>query len=86
MHLHLMTRYRNQCALQMYIIAYLLKLELDGGLQLLDLADHVVTVGDHGGELTGLVQTGSQNTRNLEMTRFLIDHLFLLLFFVYMNE
>ena len=44
---------------------YLLKLELDGGLELLDLTDHVVSVGDHRREFTGFVQTGTQNTRNL---------------------
>jgi len=43
----------------------LLELELDGSLQLLDLGHHVVTVGDHGGEFTGLVQTGTQDTRDL---------------------
>ena len=44
---------------------YLLQLELDGGSQLLDFAHHIITVGDHGREFSGLVQTGSQNTRNL---------------------
>jgi len=43
----------------------LLQLEFDGSLQLLDLGHHVVTVGDHGGEFTGLVQTRTQDTRDL---------------------
>jgi len=43
----------------------LLELKLDGGLQLLDLGDHVVAVSDHRWEFTGFVQTRSQNTRNL---------------------
>ena len=51
-------QFHNACA-------YLLQLELDGSLQLLDLGDHVVTVSDHGRELTGFVQTGAQDTGNL---------------------
>ena len=47
--------------------AYLLQLELDSGLQLLDLGHHVITMGEHSGELSGLVQTRSQNTGNLVM-------------------
>jgi len=43
----------------------LLELKLDGGLQLLDLGDHVVAVSDHRWEFTGFVQARSQNTGNL---------------------
>lgn len=43
----------------------LLELELDGGLDLGDLAAQVVGVGDGGGELAGLGQTGTQETGNL---------------------
>jgi len=44
---------------------HLLKLELDGTLQLLHLADHIVRVSDHRWKLAGFVQSGSQNTGNL---------------------
>jgi len=44
---------------------HLLKLELDGSLQLLHLADHIVRVSDHRRKLAGFVQSGSQNTGNL---------------------
>jgi len=43
----------------------LLHLELDGGGQVEDLSLHVVVVGQEGGELASLVQTGSQQTRDL---------------------
>jgi len=43
----------------------LLKLELDVGLQFVGLLLEVVVVGDEGRELTGLVETGTQQTRNL---------------------
>jgi len=43
----------------------LLELKLDGGFQLLDLGDHVVSVSDHRREFTGLVQPGTQDTRDL---------------------
>lgn len=43
----------------------LLQLELDGALHLGNLLIQVVRVGDGGGELAGLVQTGSEKTGNL---------------------
>jgi len=43
----------------------LLELKLDGGFQFLDLSDHVVSVSDHRREFTGLVQPGTQDTRDL---------------------
>jgi len=43
----------------------LLKLELDVGLQLVALLLDVVVMGDQGRELTGLVETGTQQTGNL---------------------
>ena len=43
----------------------LLHLELDGGLDVIDLANHVVGVGQHGGELTSLVETGAEKTWDL---------------------
>jgi hypothetical protein len=43
----------------------LLELELDGGLDLVDLASQVVVVGDRGGELAGLGETGTEETRDL---------------------
>jgi hypothetical protein len=43
----------------------LFKLEFDGGLGFFDLDGHVIRVRNGGGELTGLVQTGTQETRNL---------------------
>lgn len=43
----------------------LLHLELDGGLHLIDLGVHRFAVGQQTGELTGLVQTGTQETGNL---------------------
>ena len=48
----------------------LLHLELDGGLDVVHLTDHVVLVSQHGGKLTRLVQTGSQETGNLLDERF----------------
>merc|ERR1711894_573502 len=44
---------------------HLLHLELDGGLDLIDLRGHGLSVGEDGGEFTSLVQTGSQDTGNL---------------------
>ena len=38
----------------------LLHLELDGGLQVVDLGLHVVGVGDHGGELASFVEARAQ--------------------------
>lgn len=43
----------------------LLKLELDGALDLGDLLAEVVRVGDGGGELTGLGETGAEQTGDL---------------------
>jgi hypothetical protein len=43
----------------------LLELELDGGLDLVDAASQVVGVRDGGGELAGLGQTRTQETRDL---------------------
>ena len=48
----------------------LLHLELDGGLDVVHLANHVVLVSQHGGKLTRLVQTGPQETGNLLNQRF----------------
>lgn len=45
--------------------AYLLHLELDGGLDLIDLGVEVLVVGEQRGELAGLVQPGSKNTWDL---------------------
>jgi len=67
----------------------LLELELDVGLQLVALLLDVVVVGDQGRELTGLVETGTQQTRNLGdqdlggqegivLTRELLDELLVL--------
>ncbi len=46
-------------------INYLLHLELDGGLQVVDLVVHVVTVGEQSRELASLVKTGTKQTGNL---------------------
>ena len=46
-------------------VSYLLHLELDGALDLVDLAGHAVLVSQQTGELAGLVQTRAQDTRNL---------------------
>jgi len=43
----------------------LLQLELDGGTDLISLLADVIDVGDGGGELSGLVETGSEKTGNL---------------------
>lgn len=43
----------------------LLKLELDGGLDVGDLGGHVLSVGDGGRELSGLGKTGTEQTGNL---------------------
>lgn len=43
----------------------LLQLELDGGLDVVDLGGHVLSVGDGGRELSGLGQTGTEQTGNL---------------------
>jgi len=43
----------------------LLHLELDGGLNLIDLLLHIISWGKKGGELSCLGKTGSQKTRNL---------------------
>lgn len=43
----------------------LLELELDGGLDVGDLGGHVLSVGDGGRELSGLRETGTEETRNL---------------------
>ena len=42
-----------------------LQLELDGGLLGLDLLGYVLVGAQDGGELSGLVQSGSQQTRDL---------------------
>jgi len=41
------------------------QLEFDGAANLLCLGCQGIRVGDQGGELSGFVQSGSQNTRNL---------------------
>jgi len=43
----------------------LLQLELDGGLDFGDLGREILIVGDWGGELSSLGETGTQETRNL---------------------
>lgn len=43
----------------------LLQLELDGGLGFFNLGLHVIRVGNGRGELTSLVQTGTEQTGNL---------------------
>ena len=43
----------------------LLHLELDGGLDLIDLGLHIISRGKEGGEFTCLGKTGSQKTRDL---------------------
>jgi len=43
----------------------LLHLELDGGLQVVDLGLHVVGVGDHGGELASFVEARAQQPGDL---------------------
>lgn len=49
--------------------SYLLHLELDGGAHGVDLALEVVPGVHEGGELTGLGQTGAQQTRDLRENR-----------------
>jgi hypothetical protein len=44
---------------------HLLQLELDGGLDLVDLVGEVFSVGDWRGELSGLGKTGAEKTRDL---------------------
>lgn len=44
---------------------YLLHLEFDSRLDLVHLGHHVLIVGEQGGELAGLVQPRSQDTRDL---------------------
>jgi hypothetical protein len=44
---------------------HLLQLELDGGLDLGDLVGEVLSVGDGRGELSGLGETGAEETGNL---------------------
>lgn len=44
---------------------YLLHLELDGGFDLIHLGIHVLIVGEQRGELASLVQTRTQDTRDL---------------------
>jgi len=44
---------------------HLLQLELDGALEVVDLLFHAFSMGDQDRELVGLVQMGSQQTRNL---------------------
>eukprot|EP00399_MALV-I-05_sp_L67-4_P000018 gene18-biopygen4 len=48
---------------------YLLQLELDVGADVRDLRLHVVRRTHHGGELTGLVEAGAQQTRDLRDER-----------------
>ena len=43
---------------------YLLHLEPDGGLDLVDLLYHVVAVSEEGGELAGLAETRAKQTGN----------------------
>jgi hypothetical protein len=43
----------------------LLQLELDGGTDVGDLGGHVLGVGDGSGELSGLGETGTEQTGNL---------------------
>jgi hypothetical protein len=45
--------------------SYLLHLEFDGTLEVVDLLLHVVGVGEKSRELSGLVQTRTQKTRDL---------------------
>lgn len=48
-----------------HCLAYLLHLEFDGGFDLVHLGIHVLVVGEQGGELAGLVQPRTQDTRDL---------------------
>ena len=43
----------------------LLHLELDGGLDIIDFTKHIILMGQHGWEFTGLVQTWTQKTWDL---------------------
>ena len=43
----------------------LLHLELDSGLDIIDLANHIILMSQHGWEFTSLVQTGTQKTWDL---------------------
>lgn len=45
--------------------AYLLHLEFDGRFDLIHLGVQVLVVGEQGGELAGLVQTRTEDTRDL---------------------
>ena len=57
------------CTLQQtnenFVFNYLLHLELDGGLQVVNFLLHVVAMGKESRELAGLVETRSQQTGNL---------------------
>ncbi|RUP47976.1 hypothetical protein BC936DRAFT_145119 [Jimgerdemannia flammicorona] len=44
---------------------HLLELELDSGAELVGLGNQIVSVSDGGGELTGLVETRTQQTGDL---------------------
>ena len=50
---------------QIEVDNYLLHLELDGALEVRDLLLDVVVVGQQGGELAGLVQSGAQQPGDL---------------------
>ena len=43
----------------------LLHLELDGGLDIIDLTNHIILMSQHGWEFTSLVQTWTQKTWDL---------------------
>jgi hypothetical protein len=49
----------------LFLLSFFKSLELDGGLDLVDAASQVVGVRDRGGELAGLGQTRTQETRDL---------------------
>ena len=47
------------------MLSHFLHLESDGGLDFVHLLDKALTVGDQGGKLAGLAQTGTQQARDL---------------------
>tara|TARA_B100000513_G_scaffold191813_1_gene117497 strand:+ start:756 stop:1028 length:273 start_codon:yes stop_codon:yes gene_type:complete len=58
---------------------HLLQLELDGGLDVVDLIGEVIGGENEGGELARLVETRTQQTRNLLDERLRRDELVVLL-------
>lgn len=62
-HLSVKNKLKN-CSI-VYCSTYLLHLEFDCGFDLIHLGSHVLVVGEQGGELAGLVQSRTEDTRDL---------------------